>query len=192
MSTRRLSAEELQLLVNRAVAGEMWAFARLDEQYRPLARATARRCGGGTDSEDVVQEALLRLHLHLAELRQPAALPAWLCRTVRNLCFSRARRLNRMQFAPLDVNDPGESVLSSADPCADEVVASEEAEAVRRALARLSPRDRRLALHLMAETAYGEISSSLRMPVGSIGPTRERMLRRLAGTAEIRHLIDAA
>jgi RNA polymerase sigma factor (sigma-70 family) len=193
MSTRRLNPEELNVLVSRAVAGEKGAFARLDAQYRPLARATARRCGAGSDCEDLVQEALLRLHLHLADLRQPSALPAWLCRTVRNLCFSRARRQSRLHFASLDLEDSADTVAAtSSDPCADEVVAWEEAEAVRRAVARLSARDRNLALHLMAETAYGEISTHLSMPVGSIGPTRERMLRRLAGTAEIRHLVDAA
>jgi RNA polymerase sigma factor (sigma-70 family) len=152
------------------------------------------RWGAGPDTEDLVQETWLRLWQHLDRLRQPAALPAWLCRTVRNLCHSRARRLSRVRFSPLEPDQASEvSPIEVADPSAEQVVAASEAEVLRRALDRLSPRDRQLAGHVMDQSSYGEISHALDMPMGSIGPTRERMLRRLAGASEVRHLrLEAA
>jgi RNA polymerase sigma factor (sigma-70 family) len=193
MTNERLTTEALIDLVARVGAGDSRAFAQLVEHYDPLVRATARRWGGGADADDLVQEAWLRLLIHFDRLRQPAALPAWLCQTVRNLCFSRGRRLNRIRMTPLEADSSIDLVLSGDDdPCADEVVAADAARRVHQAVDRLSPRDRRLARHVMEQSAYGEISADLAMPVGSIGPTRERMLRRLGACAEIRHLVDAA
>jgi RNA polymerase sigma factor (sigma-70 family) len=195
MRSERLTPDELADLVARAAAGEARTFARLVEQYEPLVRATARRYGAGADTDDLVQEAWLRLLLHLDRLREPAALPAWLCQTVRNLCFTRGRRLSRVQLTPLEPDtsvEAASTLCGDADPCADEVVAADAAAQVQRAVERLSPRDRRLARHVMEQSAYGEISADLAMPVGSIGPTRERMLRRLGAAVEIRHLVDAA
>jgi RNA polymerase sigma factor (sigma-70 family) len=185
------SSVDLHDLVARAAGGDTVAFGSLVRRYDSLVRATARRCGAGADAEDLAQETWLRLMQHLGGLREPAALPAWLCRTVRNLCYSRGRRLNRVRFTPLETEgmvDP----LPTDDPCADEVVGSAAAVVVQRAVARLPERDQRLARHVMLQTTYGDISRDLHMPLGSIGPTRERMLRRLASTREIRRLGDAA
>jgi RNA polymerase sigma factor (sigma-70 family) len=194
MTTARLAPKTLCDLVAAANSGDTEAFGRLVSQYEVLVRNTALRWGAGADAEDLVQETWLRLWQHLDRLRQPAALPAWLCRTVRNLCHSRARRLGRVRFSPLESEHGGDvSLAEVADPSAEQVVAASEAEVVRRALDRLSPRDRQLADHLMDQSSYGEISRALGMPMGSIGPTRERMLRRLAAASEVRHLrLEAA
>jgi RNA polymerase sigma factor (sigma-70 family) len=194
MTTARLAPQTLCDLVAAAREGDAEAFGRLVVQYEVLVRNTAVRWGAGPDTEDLVQETWLRLWQHLGGLRQPAALPAWLCRTVRNLCHSRARRLNKVRFTPLEPDQSGEvAVVETLDPCAEEVVAVNEAQVLHRALGRLSPRDRQLAHHVMDQSTYGEISVLLEMPMGSIGPTRERMLRRLAAVKEVRHLqLEAA
>jgi RNA polymerase sigma factor (sigma-70 family) len=193
MRTERLSSDALTDLVCRAVAREPGAFDRLVMQYDPLLRATVRRYGGASDVDDLVQEAWLRLLLNLDRLREPAALPAWLCQTVRNLCFTRGRRLSRVRVTALEAESTFEGgPVADVDPCGDEVVAADAAACVHRAVERLPPRYRRLARHVMDQSAYGEISADLLMPIGSIGPTRERMLRRLSTTAEIRKLVDAA
>jgi RNA polymerase sigma factor (sigma-70 family) len=180
-------------LVAAANEGDTEAFARLMRQYDVLVRNTALRWGAESDTEDLVQETWLRLWQHLGSLRQPAALPAWLCKTVRNLCHSRARRLSRFRFAPLESDQSTDTIpVEVLDPCAEQVVAEAEAIVLHRALRRLSARDRQLARHVMDQSTYGEISKGLDMPMGSIGPTRERMLRRLAAVNEIRHLQLAA
>jgi RNA polymerase sigma factor (sigma-70 family) len=193
MTGKCVCSGDLHDLVARAVDGDAVAFGGLVHRYDPLVRATARRCGAGADAEDLAQETWLRLMQHLGGLREPAALPAWLCRTVRNLCYSRGRRLHRVRFTPFEAEGAADSLPGDGgDPCADEVVGTAAAVVVRRAVSRLSDRDQRLARHVMFQTAYGDISRDLAMPLGSIGPTRERMLRRLGATREIRRLGDAA
>jgi DNA-directed RNA polymerase specialized sigma24 family protein len=94
---------------------------------------------------------------------------------------------------PLEPEQTGEAAPPDrADPCMEHVVATNEADVLHRALARLSDRDRRLARFVMDQSSYNEISRALGMPMGSIGPTRERMLRRLATSNEVRHLRQAA
>ena len=193
MTTARLAPETLCSLVAAANDGDTAAFRRLIVQYEVLVRNTAMRWGAGADTDDLVQETWLRLWLHLDRLRQPAALPAWLCKTVRNLCHSRARRLGRARQLPLEPEQTGEAAPpDTVDPCMDHVVATNEADVLHRALDRLSDRDRQLAQFVMGQSSYSEISCALGMPMGSIGPTRERMLRRLATSSEVRHLRQAA
>jgi DNA-directed RNA polymerase specialized sigma24 family protein len=74
------------------------------------------------------------------------------------------------------------------------VLSKERREAVRCAVDRLPPRSRRLLELLLAEQrSYKDVSEILAMPIGSIGPTRERVLRRLAREPEIACLaVDGA
>jgi DNA-directed RNA polymerase specialized sigma24 family protein len=70
----------------------------------------------------------------------------------------------------------------SNDPSADDaLLLSERDEALRRGLSRLRPSDQALLRLLMADPrpAYEEIAGALDMPIGSIGPTRQRALARL-------------
>ena len=73
-----------------------------------------------------------------------------------------------------DVPDPGRSPE-------EEVTAGDRDARMRAALRRLPARDRQLLALLMASRrpSYGKVSAELRMPVGSIGPTRARCLARL-------------
>ena len=63
----------------------------------------------------------------------------------------------------------------------DVVLLSERDDALRQSFARLRPSDQALLRLLMADPRppYEEISAALDMPIGSIGPTRQRALNRL-------------
>jgi len=76
----------------------------------------------------------------------------------------------------------GELVVDEA------LLAGERAQTVRAAMARLPKRWQRLLDMLMADppVPYAQISNELGLPVGSIGPTRGRVLARL------RLLLDAS
>jgi DNA-directed RNA polymerase specialized sigma24 family protein len=73
------------------------------------------------------------------------------------------------------------------------VLDGERRSIVRRAMDRLPERDRALLTLLVAAPppSYEEISARLGMPVGSIGPTRARALRRLRAELEAVDLVDA-
>jgi DNA-directed RNA polymerase specialized sigma24 family protein len=64
--------------------------------------------------------------------------------------------------------------------------------AVAGALRRLSARDAALLGMLFAEPAlsYAEIAAALEMPVGSIGPTRQRSIARLRRDGDLRRLAE--
>jgi DNA-directed RNA polymerase specialized sigma24 family protein len=81
-----------------------------------------------------------------------------------------------------------ELALTLVDPDADAVthlLVEERAAAMREALATLSQRDQLLLGMLAADppVPYDEISRTLNMPIGSIGPTRARSMERLRRAA---------
>jgi len=70
---------------------------------------------------------------------------------------------------------------------------SDRQEAVLAGFAELSDSDRRLLVLLVADPplSYAEISERLQIPIGSIGPTRGRALKRLRATAPVSRLVDS-
>ena len=130
----------------------------------------------------MVQATWLELVGHLDRLRNPDSVGAWLGQVVKHEAVRRSKRQRRLQLgdARLDVatGDQFEGVFRAAD------VAK-----VRAALERIDERCRRLLRLLFNERdlEYREIAKILDMPIGSIGPTRERCLarvRRLFGEGE--------
>lgn len=70
----------------------------------------------------------------------------------------------------------------------DSLLAGERRRALLEAPAELSAHQRDLLLMLSADPPYpyAEISHTLRIPIGSIGPTRSRILTRLRETAPVK------
>lgn len=182
---RERSDAALRATVALAVAGDREAATALVQQFTPLVRSVVRRSGlHGAEAEDVVQETWVRLMLNLSRVREPVALPRWLAVTANRLCLNRFRGRARVALVaevPQDAGPP------TSEPATD-VVRRDEARRLRRAVARLSERERLLVELLMQSCPYREISLRTGMPVGSIGPTRERVLRKLACSSELRSL----
>jgi DNA-directed RNA polymerase specialized sigma24 family protein len=79
----------------------------------------------------------------------------------------------------------GDGVAAGDPSPEDVVVAAETAAAVRRAAGALNDRQRLLVNALFYESpviSYDEVSRRTGLPVGSIGPTRIRTLKRLHRT----------
>ena len=74
----------------------------------------------------------------------------------------------------------------------DEIITAERHAALRAAFAELPLHCRQLLAMCMSETShsYAEISVTLQMPVGSIGPQRGRCLERLRRSGSLRALTD--
>jgi RNA polymerase sigma-70 factor (ECF subfamily) len=49
-------------------------------------------CGGPSEAEDVMQDALLKTFRYVRRIRDPRAFRTWLYRTVRNACLMKRRR----------------------------------------------------------------------------------------------------
>jgi RNA polymerase sigma factor (sigma-70 family) len=137
------------------------------------------------DTQDVSQLVWLRLVEHLGQIREPQALPGWLATTTRHEC-ERHLRLNARNVSV----DP--HTMRQADgtgPSADELLlAAERRQVLLDGLGELAPQHRELLMMLTADPpyAYAEISRILGIPIGSIGPTRSRVLDKLRGTGAVR------
>jgi len=165
-------------LLARASAGDEAAWRELVARYQALVfqviRAHRIEAQAG---EDLFQEVFLRLHRHAHRIQDPDALTRWIAVTARNVCLDYLERLARERGRPIDADAPDPS------PGADDVLdRSEEAQQVREALAGLPDRCREL-LHILYfetdEPDYRRAAERLGMPLGSVGPTRQRCLERL-------------
>jgi RNA polymerase sigma factor (sigma-70 family) len=168
----------LDELVEAAAAGDRGAWTAIVEQFAARVRRVARTCSlAPHDVDDVEQATWMRLLENIGSIHNPAALGAWLETTARRESLRAIGRNARERPSDEDllVDDPVESVAEQR------VVAAELRAAVSSALGRLPAHQRELLTLLVREPSplYGEISRSLQMPIGSIGPTRARALARL-------------
>jgi len=165
-------------LVERARDGDQTAWDQIVERYAPLVWSLCQRFHlPRADADDVGACVWLRLVEKLDTIREPAALPGWLATTTRRECLRLLQAKNR----ELPVEDH-QRLIDDANPAADELLLEQERLiALRLAYADLSERCRQLLKLLFADpvTPYDEISAVLGMPVGAIGPTRQRCLGKL-------------
>jgi RNA polymerase sigma factor (sigma-70 family) len=152
------------------------------------------------DTADLLQSVWLILFGTLESVRDPLALRGWIRTVARNICcemYSSGRRTVPYDFSEPESEWPSTSNVEDAvtdEPAVDHLLREECIQAVRRGLAELTPPQRKLLLLLAAEPrpSYQAISTEMGMPIGSIGPTRARLLARLAGTEPVRCLIDTS
>lgn len=165
-------------LVERARDGDQTAWDQIVQRYAPLVWSLCQRYHlARADADDVGACVWLRLVEKLDTIREPAALPGWLATTTRRECLRLLQAKNR----ELPVED-NQRLVDDANPAADAwLLEQERLIALRLAYADLSERCRQLLKLLFADpvTPYDEISAVLGMPVGAIGPTRQRCLGKL-------------
>lgn len=65
------------------------------EYSGPIHSYASRLLGNSEDADDITQEVFIRVHGHLAELRDPARVKSWLYRIATNLCMDQLRRRSR-------------------------------------------------------------------------------------------------
>lgn len=188
-------------LVSRARSGDQDGWADLVHHLQPIIDAAGRRYRlGHEDAADLSQTVWLQLTCHLAGIRDPRALPGWIKITAEREAYRLIRIGRRTTSLEPIVNfyegrsSPAElRYASTVEDLDADLLRTETRTAVQAGLATLKPNQRDLLMMLVAEPAipYAEISSELGLPVGSIGPTRARCLRKLQATASVRALTDA-
>jgi RNA polymerase sigma factor (sigma-70 family) len=180
-------------LVTRARKGEQQAWDLIIERYAPLVWSICRKHRlGSADANDVGQNVWLHLVEQLDKIRDPAALPGWLATTTRHECLRAMRQARRPQAAGylLDVENIPDQQGGTVE---DELLQAECHAALREAFTHLPPSCQQLLTLLMADPPipYAEISARLGIPVGSIGPTRNRCLDKLRRYPAVAALINA-
>lgn len=164
-------------LIESAASGDQSAWQEIMRRYSPLVCSTCRRCRvTGADADDVGATVWLRLLTNLANIREPTALPSWLATTTRRECLQLLR--NQSRHIPIDDRQIANHTQSELDA---RLLTEERQIALRDAITQLPDRDRQLLSMLFADPplSYVEISTRLSMPIGAIGPTRQRCLTRV-------------
>jgi RNA polymerase sigma factor (sigma-70 family) len=168
-------------LVARVGDGDQDAWDELIERYSPLVWSICARYQlSRQDVADVGQNVWLLLVEQIGKLREPAALPGWLATTTKRECLRVLRAVRRHEHAGLPPEDqmPPDPAATTIE---QEIIAAERNAALRAAFAELSRACHELLSMLMSDPppAYVDVSATLGMPVGSIGPMRARCLDRL-------------
>ena len=168
-------------LVTRAAAGDQGAWDKIVERYSPLVWSICLRYQlDRHDIDDIGQNVWLLLVERIGQLREPAALPGWLATTTQRECLRVLRAGRRHDHAGLPAEDQM-PLDADAGMIEQEILTAERDAALRAAFAELGPSCRELLSMLICDPpcAYTQISATLGVAVGSIGPMRARCLERL-------------
>jgi RNA polymerase sigma factor (sigma-70 family) len=187
-----MDSQDIRQLVGRAASGHDHAWTQLVTLYRhPLERVGRKHRLSDHDVADVVQITWLRCIEHVHELREPECLLAWLLTTCRRESLRRVRELRHC--VPQDAGDVLSSIAAVRDPEGDpydHVQRQDDAARLYEAVAELPDRQRLVVLGLMQHggDGYAQASRRIGVPIGSLGPTRNRALRRLRADQRVRGL----
>ena len=167
-------------LVDAAKSGDQAAWDALVGQFNGLVWSVARSYRlDAADAGDAVQMTWLRLVENLARIKEPDRLASWLATTTRRECLQLLRRLGR-ERPGLD-EDESLQIVDDAAPVDAALLLDERDGALWRAFTSIGERCQRLLRVLMASPppSYQAVSAALDMPIGTIGPTRQRCLEQL-------------
>jgi RNA polymerase sigma factor (sigma-70 family) len=181
-------------LVTRAATGDQQAWDALVDRYAPLLWSLCRQDSlSDADARTIGQAVWLQLASQLGTLREPAALAGWRAAITRRECGKlphAARELQAGRHAPDAQTIPAEQTGMAEH----ELRAAERDAALRQAFTRLPPRCRQLIALLTEDPPipYAQISATLGIPPGSIGPSRRHCLNKLRQDPALAALINPA
>jgi RNA polymerase sigma factor (sigma-70 family) len=186
VSARREALEKLSdgELAAACAGGDELAWDTMVRRYRRLVYAVPNRARLPEDQiEEVFHQTFAKLAERIGSIRDRDRVRSWIVTTARRLTidFIRAKQSSRQ----VDMEDEAiASIADEAEDAPESLVRLERQHLIRQSLLRIGERCRRLLSALFYRTgseppSYEGISEELGMPVGSIGPTRARCLKKL-------------
>ena len=148
----------------------------VSDLYVPVYRFALTLACSETEAADLTQETFLILCGQHEQVREPDKIKSWLFTTLRRTFF---RTLRRRQAHPEVELEPKHHLQSAIDPAGPR---SADVGAILSALSELEE-DYRTALELfyIADLSYKEISSTLKIPIGTVMSRLSRGKERLRG-----------
>jgi RNA polymerase sigma factor (sigma-70 family) len=184
MKSTRAVADLDRDLIRRCQQGNEGAWQQVLNKYERLVYSIPLRYGlSREEAADIAQNTFTILIESLDTLSEDSRLGAWLATVTRRHTWRLLER-NRREVASegLDGADLVERAVFLGKSNADSVEHWELTEFLDTGLSQIGEPCRRLLLALYFEpesSSYAEVAASLGMPIGSIGPTRARCLKRL-------------
>ena len=162
-------------LIERALAGNEWAYTYLYRAHRDRVRALVHRCARNADeTEDLVQMVFIKAFLGLAGFRGQAAFSTWLTRIAMNVCTSHSLSMRKRKNWLSEVEDAAPALQARWRPATHEdpeavMVRKERRQIVMRSIGALPERHREAVwLHYVGERSYHEIVEELQVPIGTL------------------------
>lgn len=165
-----------------ALANDPEAWNSLVDEFSGTIWQWARRMGlGREDAEDVCQSVWFLLKDRGHTIDDPRRLPGWLATTTRREALAVSKKSARRNETETPLIDDAGSHIRSTDASAIELIIGEETFTdLEKAFDALSEKCKQLLSLLWSKVlSYREVSDLLDMPVGSIGPTKNRCLETL-------------
>lgn len=165
--------------------GDSRAMDELVRLMTPVLWHVARAYGlERTRAEDVIQTTWLQLVRSHRSITDARAVSAWLTTTARRAAWRAGKAEGRVDTTETEALD---ALLPEQESAEDRAATGDENRRLWSAVTRLSERCQRLLRVIAFEERpdYARLAADLAMPVGSIGPTRQRCL------AKLRALLDA-
>ncbi len=153
------------LIVQFAGAAHHWALLVLEDEDAAL---------------DAVQDAWLSAYLHLDQLREPAAFPAWF----RQIVIASSHHARRGEKPALPLDEDAVEPIASSDPT-EAIEQRQRWEQVREAVEALPEHERIVTeLYYFAETSQQEIAETLAIPLTTVKKRLQYARQRLKGTIQ--------
>ncbi len=175
-------------LISEAKTGSHTAFEELCRRYSVRLLKNIRRVlGNRWDAEDVLQETLLSVYIHLKSFEGRSSVSTWMTRIAINAALSRLREKQRVT---LSIDDVGEdnglalsSVLQDGRPDAEwQLIQGQREEYLASAIRRL-PRSLRAVVELRIKNGYSgkQIAETLGISESAVKSRLNRAYLRLRG-----------
>ena len=167
--TRPTATDEV--LVRRALTGDLSAFELLVVRHRDVVYRVAARIVGDADADDVTQDAFLRAFNRLSSFRGESPFRAWLLRITHNTALNALARRPKLQPVDsveelIDSSEGGPPPMRSP---VDQLEVSERRDRLMLKISLLSPQHRAvLALRDLEGLSYDEIAQVTETPLGSV------------------------
>lgn len=170
-------------LVERARIGELAAYELLVRRYAPVAHRTAVLLGGGSEADDVVQEAFVKAYRGLGGFRHGAAFRPWLLAIVAheaaNVRRSAGRRASLVTRAATQL-DPEVSAPDQRPSPESAALASAASRALLAAVRALPERQRDVVTcRYLLDLSEAETAGVLGLRAGTVKSSLSRGLDRL-------------
>lgn len=175
--------EGTRQIIRDAQSGATGAADRFVRQFERLVWWTVRSFRlAESDAEDVVQNTWLRAFEHLDEIRDPDRVSSWLVTIARRECL-KLLRTGRREVPGLDQAEQRDDRSPHPEQAAVDARMNDLLWQHVNSLP-ASSRELVVALSGTDAPAYAELARCRGIPIGSIGPTRMRSLRKLRTSLE--------
>lgn len=169
------------VLVQACLAGDDDAWAQLFKRYSRLIYKIPLSFGfPPLEAEEIFQEVAMEIVECLETLQSHAHLHPWIVTIARRVCIRRLRSAKRYTTVDLELLES--AIEDGVDSLDAMLIRLEEYSLIRNAVAALEPKCRTLLTELFLKDppmSHAAVAALLKLPLGSIGPTRARCLEKL-------------